>query len=78
MSGAEAERVELPLSFLATGRTYVARIYRDEPAAAADGFCPAALETKVVTSRDRLTLAMEKASGFVATLDPVPGGGSRR
>ena len=78
MSGAEKERVELPLSFLPPGRVYTAHIYRDDPSAAADGFCPAALETKIVTSRDRLTLAMEKAGGFVATLDPAPDGGSRR
>lgn len=77
MSGAEKERVELPLSFLAPGRAYTARLYRDDPSAAADGFCPAALETKAVTSRDRLTLAMEKAGGFVATLDPAPDGGSQ-
>jgi alpha-glucosidase len=77
MSGAEKERADLSLSFLEPGRTYAARIYRDDPSAAADGFCPAALETKFVTSRDRLTVAMERAGGFVATLDPAPGEGAR-
>jgi alpha-glucosidase len=77
MSGAEKERADLSLSFLEPGRTYAARIYRDDPSAAADGFCPAALETKSVTSRDRLTVAMERAGGFVATLDPAPGEGAR-
>jgi alpha-glucosidase len=81
MSGGEKERVLLPLSFLAPGRDYVASVYRDDPSAAADDFCPAALETRTVTSRDRLTVAMESAGGFVAILDPAPavgGAGARQ
>jgi alpha-glucosidase len=73
MSGAAAEPVDVALSFLARGRRYAARVFRDEPQA--DGpWRPARLETRTVDATGRLALAMEPAGGFVAILDPVPPG----
>lgn len=72
MTGAEAHTTELSLDFLEPDRVYTATIFRDDSAAASGDWCPAKRETRNVTSADPLPVAMEKAGGWVAILDPVP------
>jgi alpha-glucosidase len=71
MSGADAERLDVGLGFLSAGRAYTARIFADGPLASDGAWCPTRLETKTVGAADRLGVAMQKAGGFVAILDPV-------
>jgi hypothetical protein len=69
MSGDAAETVDLPLSFLARGRAYDLRLWRDGEA---DGtWRPTRRETRTATAAERLSVAMAPAGGFVAILDPA-------
>jgi alpha-glucosidase len=71
MSGDEALRADVPLGFLAPGRSYRATIFGDDAAAARDGWCPARRAVRTVTSADKLEVAMEKAGGVAVIFDPV-------
>jgi alpha-glucosidase len=56
---AEARTATLPLSFLAEGATYQADIYRD-----ADSRTGLVRESRTLTRKDTLTIAMQAAGGF--------------
>ena len=71
MSGDEAETADLALSFLKPGSSYEATIYSDDLRAAADGWCPARRDSKMVTAADRLSVSMAKAGGVTVILEPV-------
>jgi alpha-glucosidase len=61
----EARTVKVPLAFLPAGTPHQATIYRD-----ADDRSKIVQETRTVTSKDVLTLALQKAGGFVVQLGP--------
>jgi alpha-glucosidase len=60
----DARTVSVELDFLAEGRTYTAQIYRDGPTADwKDTPMDLVIETKPVTSTDRLTLELKSGGG---------------
>jgi len=61
----EARAVKLPLAFLPKGKEYKALIYKD-----ADDRSKIVEESRAVTSKDVLTLPVQKAGGFVVQLSP--------
>jgi alpha-glucosidase len=71
MTGDAAADVNLPLDFLAPDQDYRATVVADDPAAAADGTCPARLSTSTVRQGERLSLHLERAGGAAVILDPV-------
>ena len=62
ISATGAHRQDVPLRFLAPGRSYRLHLVRD------DGHGGLTVEDRTVTSADRLTVAVERNGGFVAEL----------
>lgn len=74
LTDSRRREVKVDLAFLTPGRRYVAEIWRDGPGGGIDGDRFAMVrETKVVTSKDRLSVVMESGGGFGIALAPRNG-----
>ena len=72
ISGNEARSLEVPLSFLSTGRRYTATIYRDgEDADWASNPYDYVIERKPVTAGDRLVLPLAAGGGAAIRIEPA-------
>lgn len=70
----EARQFETPLSFLTAGQRYTATIYRDGPDAdyRTDSRSQIVIESREVTSADRLSFRMAPGGGVAVRFAPVP------
>src|SRR6266511_2143513 len=69
----EARTVDIPLSFLAPGRRYVAEIYADGPGANwLTNPLPVAITRRPVTSATRLHLSLARGGGTAIRIRPAP------